>query len=122
MRHALILTTFLAACAGHAASRSAPAPAPKHIQTFGECLAEKVAVLYVASWCGHCHDQLEWLGDYALLIPVADCEPPGSENQTAECVGAHIEAYPTWRLRDNRRLEGAFPLTALAQALGCPAP
>jgi hypothetical protein len=50
-----------------------------------------------------------------------ECDPKGTNPQTARCEAAGVRAFPTWVIK-GEKLEGNRPLDDLARASGFPPP
>ncbi|EKD58936.1 MAG: cyclophilin type peptidylprolyl isomerase [uncultured bacterium] len=95
---------------------------PGKLDGFAQCLKDKGAVFYGASWCSHCNAQKEEFGDSKKFLPYVECSTPDGKGQVQKCRDAKIEGYPTWVFPDNARLSGRLPLETLAQKTGCQLP
>jgi thiol-disulfide isomerase/thioredoxin len=82
-------------------------------------LAQSKAVFYGAFWCPHCQEQKHKFGGAAALLPYVECDPKGTNSQTARCERAGVQAFPTWVI-GSQRFEGVRSLEALAEASGFP--
>lgn len=89
-------------------------------ESLAQCLTDRGARLYSASWCGYCRRQAELFGPAFVRVRHIECSPPGTEGQTEECRAARIGAYPTWVFANGSRNEGLMSLEELAAATGCP--
>lgn len=81
---------------------------------FAKCLKEKEVTMYGASWCPHCQNEKKAFGEDFQFVPYIECP----EN-TQKCIDAGIEGYPTWILKDGKKLVGEQGLEKLAEASGC---
>lgn len=83
--------------------------------TLGKCLAQKGAIMYGTSWCGHCQEQKKAFGTESKdFLPFIDCD----ENKGI-CSKAGIKGYPTWKFADNSELVGNRSLEELAAKTSC---
>ncbi len=117
---ALSLTLVLAGCSGgknnddSAIKISEKTPTTKE-GTLAKCLAEKGAIMYGTSWCGHCTQQKkDFKTESKEFLPFIDCE-----EQKGLCSDAKITAYPTWVLHDKTQLVGGQKLETLAEKTSC---
>ncbi len=74
------------------------------------------AKMYGAYWCGHCKEQKEAFGEAWKYVAYIECSTPEGE-QTAVCIAAKINGYPTWAFKDGSRLEGKQSFEALQAKL-----
>jgi uncharacterized membrane protein len=87
-----------------------------------EHLTKTGAKMYGAYWCSHCHDQKELFGKEAVAkMPYIECAEGGKNAQPATCTAAGVKSFPTWEI-NGKKLEGAEPLTKLAEASRYPGP
>ncbi|HIJ01189.1 TPA: hypothetical protein HA363_00925 [Candidatus Woesearchaeota archaeon] len=95
-------------------------PEPRgNLDEFAQCLTEKGAKFYGATWCPHCTNQKELFGDsfkYVVYVECADKDNP--QVQTPECEAAGISGYPTWIIND-KQYPGEQTLEGLAKLTGC---
>ena len=104
-------------------SKKSQAPTSgKNLDAFAQCLKDKGAIFYGASWCPHCQAQKALFGDSEKLLPYVECATPDGQGQTQVCTDAKIEGYPTWVFPDGSRVSGEQTLDALAQKTGCQLP
>ncbi|MBI2138881.1 hypothetical protein HYU13_04785 [Candidatus Woesearchaeota archaeon] len=89
---------------------------------FAQCLTDKGAVMYGASWCPHCQNQKEMFGGSWRFIDYKECAVPNSRMQSAACSDAGVNAYPTWDFGKGNRKTGEFSLRELSQITGCAMP
>ncbi|MBI2452738.1 MAG: hypothetical protein HYV55_00700 [Parcubacteria group bacterium] len=89
-----------------------------NLDAFAQCLQDKGAVFYGASWCSHCQKQKAMFGKSAKYLPYVEC----SENGLALCIEKKIDGYPTWEFADGSRLTGEIPLLQLSEKTGCELP
>jgi hypothetical protein len=85
----------------------------KDIGSFADCLTEQGAVLYGASWCGHCQNQKVIFGDNFDKINYIECT---EEKETCESAG--IKGYPSWKL-NGKIYAGSKTLEKLSAYTGC---
>ena len=97
----------------------APSAVHGNLDAFAQCLKDKGAIFYGASWCPHCQAQKALFGDSEKLLPYVECSTPDGQSQTQVCADAKIEGYPTWVFADGSRQSGEQTLEALAQKTGC---
>lgn len=84
-----------------------------------QCLADKGAVLYTASWCSHCQSQKEIFGDSYKNINHVECSSEIGTEQLSICDRENITGYPTWKFGDGSVLNGTQTLEALSEKAGC---
>jgi thiol-disulfide isomerase/thioredoxin len=99
------------------------ASAPGTLDTFAQCIADKKAVFYGASWCSHCKEQKALFGKSARLLPYEECSTPDMNGQNQICKDKKIESYPTWDfVKDGvtTRKSEVMSLTDLSSITGCP--
>ncbi|MBD3156867.1 hypothetical protein GF369_03490 [Candidatus Peregrinibacteria bacterium] len=82
-----------------------------------QCLTEKGATLYTASWCGHCQSQKAAFGEGIQYLDNVECAAFGGWSQ--ECEEAGVEAVPTWIFGDGTEKLGNTPLETLAALNNC---
>lgn len=82
-----------------------------------QCLTEKGATLYTASWCGHCQTQKAEFGEGLEYLDSVECAAFGGWSQ--ECKDAGVEAVPTWIFGDGTEKLGNTPLETLAALNNC---
>ncbi|MBI2139300.1 hypothetical protein HYU14_00125 [Candidatus Woesearchaeota archaeon] len=100
------------------------------LDAFAQCLTDKGAVMYGASWCPHCQNQKEMFGGSWKSIDYKECAVPNSRMQSAACSDAGVNAYPTWDFgKGNRmtgelksRITGELNFQELSQITGCAMP
>ena len=97
-------------------------PASSELEKFAECLGEKGAAFYGASWCSFCNAQKEQFATAADFLPYVECALTGSQGQAPACQQANVEAYPTWVFADGSREMGVLSFEQLAGKTGCAAP
>lgn len=95
--------------------------APGLYDQFAQCLKDKGAVFYGASWCPHCVAQKGDFGSSAHLLPYVECSTSG-DKQAQECEDAQITGYPTWIFPDGSRETGSQSFETLAEKTGCTLP
>ena len=101
---------------------------PKRIQRessaqamqLAQALQDQGAVIYTAYWCPHCARQKELFGRQAwsLIRRNVECAPQGYNAQPAVCVANKVDGYPTWVLKNGKRISGERPLSVLAKEIG----
>ena len=89
---------------------------------FAQCLTDEGALYYGAFWCHNCEEQVDLFGDSEDLIPYIECDEAGKDSQTALCLAAGINAYPTWTFPDGSQLSGLQSLETLSEKTSCPLP
>ena len=108
-------------------SRNETVYIPKRVQrssseqalALAQALNNQGAVLYTAYWCPHCARQKELLGQQAWqMLRTVECAPKGYKAEPALCLTKQIDSFPTWILRDGRRISGERSLLELAQIIG----
>lgn len=82
-----------------------------------QCLTEKGATLYTASWCGHCQTQKAEFGEGLEYLDSVECAAFGGWSQ--ECKDAGVKAVPTWIFGDGTEKLGNTPLKTLAELNNC---
>ena len=87
------------------------------LEEFGQCLAQKGAVMYGAEWCSHCQNEKRALGAGFKYVEYVECP-----DNIDVCTAKGVEGYPTWILADGTKLVGEQGIEGLARATGCPAP
>ena len=103
--------------------RKSQAPAATgNLDALAQCLKDKGAIFYGASWCPHCQAQKALFGNSEKLLPYVECATPDGQGQTQVCADAKIDGYPTWVFADGTRQSGEQTLEALSQKTGCPLP
>jgi hypothetical protein len=94
----------------------------RNLDDFAQCLANKGATMYGASWCPVCKAQLKAFGSAAQRLQYVECAAAGTDSQTADCTNADIASYPTWTFDDGSRLTGKLTLERLSKKTGCRLP
>ncbi len=97
------LTTLLFSCASSEKAKS-----------LAQCLNDKSATIYGASWCGYCTKMKEDWGDSVDLIKYVDC---GIEPE--KCAKENVEYLPTVIMGNGKRIVGYRSLERLARETGC---
>lgn len=96
---------------------------PGRYDALAQCLTEKGAKFYGASWCPHCAEQKRMFGKSMRYVDYVECAVPGNQRgQSKACEDAKIESYPTWEFADGSRLTGTKRPDELAQKTGCQMP
>ncbi len=80
-------------------------------------LTETNSKMYGAYWCPHCMDQKKRFGEAQKQIPYIECDPKGTNPQTALCMEKGIKGYPTWEI-NGQMVSGDIPLEELANLSG----
>ena len=83
-------------------------------ESFAKCLKEKEITMYGAEWCPHCQNEKKVFGNDFKYIPYVECP-----DNPRVCINAGIEGYPTWILKDGKKLVGEQGLEKLSEATGC---
>lgn len=83
-----------------------------------QCLKDKGAKFYGASWCPHCRSQKAKFGSAASLLPYIECSNP-DRSTVKVCSDAKITGYPTWVFADGTTIPGELTLAELKQYSGC---
>ena len=109
----LIILVVLAAVSAYLYFTKAPAAADK----LAQCLRDKGAIMYGASFCPHCQAQQDLFGRSFRFVPYVNCSA-----QSARCTKAGIKSYPTWTFPNGLRVEDTQPLLRLAEISLCPVP
>lgn len=93
------------------------------LESFAQCLSDRNATFYGASWCPHCNEQKAMFGDAMEHIDYVECHPDGGrQSPPAEiCQQRGITGYPTWII-DGERHSGVLSFQELADATGCSLP
>ena len=92
------------------------------LDSLAQCLKDKGAKFYGASWCSHCNTQKEMFGDSQKFLPYVECSTRDGKGQLKACADAEIAGYPTWVFPDGSRQSGSLSLEILSQKTGCPLP
>jgi hypothetical protein len=85
----------------------------KDIGSFSQCLTDRGAVLYGASWCGHCQQQKTLFGEHIDKINYVECT-----QEKSVCEKEGIRGYPTWKL-NGQLYPGSKTLDKLSLFTGC---
>ena len=88
------------------------------MDTFAQCLKDKGATFYGASWCPHCQNQKKLFGE-SKNLPYVECATPDGKGETQICIDNKIEGYPTWVFADGSRQSGEISLDVLSQKTSC---
>ena len=92
---------------------------------FAQCLKDKGATFYGASWCPHCQAEKRLFGSSEKFLPYVECSTP-TGGQSQLCESKKIMGYPTWELADGTRLpdenSNGVSLKTLSQKTSCPLP
>lgn len=94
--------------------------APGVYDQFAQCLTEKGAIMYGASWCKHCKDQKATFDRSFKYIKYVECP-----DNTQLCLDKGVQGYPTWLIGTSTRIEGFIKnktMKDLSDATGCPLP
>ena len=94
-----------------------PKESPPGAMELAQCLTEKGAKFYGASWCSHCKAQKDLFGGAAEKLPYIECAV--GNGQARVCEEAGIEGYPTWVNAKGEKLSGEQSFEALAEFSGC---
>jgi hypothetical protein len=92
---------------------------PSDPDAFAQCLTDKGAKMYGASWCSHCNNQKESFGDSWEHIDYVECSSPLG-GMLAECGEAGIRGYPTWVFPGDEKVPGELSFEDLSAYSGCP--
>ncbi len=95
---------------------------PGKLDAFAQCISQKGAKFYGASWCSRCQDQKKLFGKSVKLLPYVECSTPDGQSQLPVCNNAQVESYPTWVFSADVRQIGLLSLDELAQKTGCQLP
>jgi len=98
------------------------AVAPNGMDIFSQCLTDKGAKLFGASWCPHCQSQKKAFGESVQYINYIECAPEGSKTQAEVCAAAGIKGYPTWQFVDGSEIVGQTSFEDLGVKTGCLVP
>lgn len=93
---------------------------PSLYDTFAQCLTDKGAVMYGASWCSHCQELKKTFGSSFKLVEYVECP-----DNTQLCIDKGIQGYPTWLMNEKVISEGFAgdrSMKELSDATGCPLP
>ncbi len=90
--------------------------------SFAQCLNDKGAILYTASWCSYCQKQKDLLGNSFEKINKVECSSSLVNGQSEICNRENITGYPAWKFRDGSILNGTQSLAALSEKVGCSLP
>jgi hypothetical protein len=85
-----------------------------NLDTFASCLNDNGAVMYGASWCGHCSEQKELFGESFEKVNYVECTL-----QQEKCQNDGIQGYPTWKFADDSIAMGKQEFSTLAERAGC---
>lgn len=88
-----------------------------NLDAFAQCLNEKGAVMYGASWCPHCQAEKEAFGTSFQYVNYVECT-----TDQDKCDAAGVEGVPTWILADGTKAVGTQGLQKLSGLTGCPLP
>jgi parvulin-like peptidyl-prolyl isomerase len=95
---------------------------PKSLDKFAQCLTDKGAKFYGASWCPHCENQKAMFGESLAYVTYVECaEKDNPQVQTKECTDAGITGYPTWTI-GSKSYPGEQTIDTLARLTGCVKP
>jgi thiol-disulfide isomerase/thioredoxin len=85
-----------------------------------QCLKDKGAQFFGASWCPHCQEQKVLFGSAAKLLPYVECSSDATISGQAQiCIDNKIEAYPTWKFKNGETLVGEQTIETLAAKAQC---
>jgi foldase protein PrsA len=86
-----------------------------------ECLTDKKARMFTASWSPDSTNQLALFGEDNSTLTIIECDPEAQNANVAECSSVLKKQYPTWPTwQINSTLyEGIQSLSALAKESGC---
>lgn len=84
------------------------------LDSFAQCLRDKGATMYGASWCPHCQNEKKAFGSSFRFVNYVECP-----KDPKKCLDAGVEGYPTWIFPDERRFEGEMGLQKLSLESGC---
>lgn len=99
-------------------SKSSSSNTSSGSKSLAQCLKDKGAKFYGASWCPHCNSQKAAFGSDAADLPYIECSN-SSHQQNSQCNDAKVTGYPTWVFDDGSRLSGEVPLATLKTKAGC---
>lgn len=90
------------------------------VEKVAQCLTQKNAKFYGASWCSHCARQKSLFLKSIKSLPYTECSTggPGSP-QTQVCIDSKVESYPTWVFENGERINGTVSPLELAEKVGC---
>lgn len=91
-----------------------------NLEILAQCLTDKGAKFYGASWCGHCQSQKKMFGEFAGLLPYVECSTSDGGGQLDICKDNNISGYPTWVFADGSRESGELSPQKLSEKTGCP--
>jgi hypothetical protein len=120
-RRRLVLPVALTALALAACTASAVAES-RNLDEFAQCLTNKGATMYGASWCPVCKAQLKAFGSAAQNLQYVECSIDGSWMPTEDCTDANVTKFPTWTFSDGSRLSGLLTMDRLSKKTGCRLP
>jgi len=89
---------------------------------FAQCLTDKGAKMYGASWCSHCQEQKKLFGQSWDKVNYIECATKGNSGQNEVCNIAGIESYPTWTFADKNPIPGVLSMQQLSSFTGCDLP
>ena len=89
------------------------------LASFAQCITQKGAKMYGASWCTHCAAQKKMFGDAFKNVNYVECaQESNPQAQTPACQAAGIQGYPTWEV-GGQKYPGEITLEKLSQLTGC---
>lgn len=86
----------------------------KNLNEFAQCLKDNEVVMYGAYWCSHCKAQKELFGSAFKNVKYVECT-----DDAKLCTEQGIKAYPTWKFKSGKVLEGEQTLESLAKESSC---
>jgi len=84
-------------------------------KNLADCLKEKKAVLYGASWCGYTRKQLDAFGSAKSSVEYVECS---DSEGIQKCKDKGVTAYPTWHI-GGKEVLGMRDLESLQRLSQC---
>lgn len=94
-------------------------PKPSIYDGFAQCLTEKGATMYGASWCKYCQAQKKVFGDAFRFVNYVECP-----DNVQFCIDKGIQGYPTWLIGSSTvsGFSENSTMKELSEISGCPLP
>ncbi len=91
---------------------------PKPLDGFAKCISDEGAVFYGAWWCAHCKTQKSLFSSSFKYVNYVECSN-ADKSQNSLCNSMGVRAYPTWKFKNNKSVEGQLSLKALSEMTNC---
>lgn len=91
---------------------------PKPLDDFAKCISDEGAVFYGAWWCTHCKTQKSLFSSSFKYVNYVECSN-SDKSQNTLCNSVGIKAYPTWKFKNNKTMEGQLNLKGLSEITNC---